>query len=64
MPPDMPDDAGRWLTYAELAVLRGITRESAVRMAQRNHWRRRRNNRGEALVMVPDDALPPDNAGR
>ena len=63
MPPDMPDDTGRWLTYAEFATLRGIARESAVRMAQRNHWRRRRNNRGEALVMVPEDALPADTAG-
>ena len=64
MPPDTPDDTGRWLTYAEFANLRGIARESAVRMAQRNHWRRRRNNRGEALVMVPEDALPADTAGR
>jgi hypothetical protein len=64
MPPDTPDDTGRWLTYAEFASLRGIARESAVRMAQRNHWRRRRNNRGEALVMVPEDALPPDSTGR
>jgi hypothetical protein len=64
MPPDMPDDTGRWLTYAEFASLRGIARESAVRMAQRNHWRRRRNNRGEALVMVPIDALPADSDGR
>ncbi len=63
MPPDMPDDAGRWLTYAELAEVRSIARESAVRMAQRNHWPRRRNNRGEALVLVPDGTLPPDNAG-
>jgi chromosome segregation ATPase len=63
MPPDTPDDTGRWLTYAEFASLRGIARESAVRMAQRNHWRRRRNNRGEALVMVPEDALPADTAG-
>jgi len=67
MPADnAPRHAGRHRPMVDLrrvCTLRGIARESAVRMAQRNHWRRRRNNRGEALVMVPIDAMPADSAG-
>ena len=31
---------GRWLTYAELAELRGISKASATRMSFRHKWRR------------------------
>ena len=49
---------GRWLTYAELAKLRGIDLGSAKRLALRNHWRRQKGNSGRAVkVLVPPEAL-------
>jgi hypothetical protein len=50
---------GRWLTYAELATLRGIKRVGAVRLVQRHKWRRQAGNDGLARVLVPHDALEP-----
>jgi hypothetical protein len=62
----MGDDAGgiggeglRWLTYGEMAKALRIKPASARRLAQRKPWPRRQNNRGEAIVGVPVDALPP-----
>jgi hypothetical protein len=53
------DDAteGRWLTYDELAQVRGIQRIGAVRLAKRQGWRRQPGNDGKARVMVPTTAL-------
>lgn len=48
------DSAGRWLTYAELAAARGITRKAAVRMTQRHRWRRTPGNDGAVRIWVPD----------
>jgi hypothetical protein len=49
----------RWLTYSELGRVRGIGRESAVKLAQRKRWRRVPGNDGEARVAVPQDWLAP-----
>jgi chromosome segregation ATPase len=53
------DDAGtgRWMTYDELAEVRGIKRIGAVRLVQRYKWRRQAGNDGRARVLVPHDAL-------
>jgi hypothetical protein len=58
---DVDDIAGteRWLTYDELAALRGIKRIGAVRLVQRHKWRRQAGNDGLARVLVPHDALEP-----
>lgn len=50
---DLPD--GRWLSYAELAKLRGIDRASAFKLALRHKWRRQKNNQGQVTVFVPSD---------
>jgi len=59
--PDHPHDVGgddtRALTYDDIAKARGISRESAIRLAQRRGWRQERTNDGQALVYVPVEAL-------
>jgi hypothetical protein len=52
---------GRWLTYAELATIRGIGRASAVKLVQRERWRRSSGNDRSRIVrvLVPDDWLTP-----
>ena len=49
----MDGEEGRWLTYAELAVARGIDKQSAVKLAFRRHWRRQKDNHGTVQVYVP-----------
>jgi hypothetical protein len=51
-PHDFEGD-GRWLTYGELAIIRGTTRPSAERLARRMKWRRQAGNDGFARVFVP-----------
>jgi hypothetical protein len=53
---DMSVD-GRWLTYDHLARLRRIDKPSAVKLATRNGWQRRKNNSGHMQVLVPLDWL-------
>src|ERR1700754_1472237 len=61
---------GRWLTYSELAAIRGINRASAVKLVQRERWPRSSGNDRQRTVrvLVPDDWLapaketPPDTA--
>src|SRR5579859_7173262 len=55
---------GRWLTYAELAEIRGIGKPSAERLVRRHKWRRQTDNRGNVRVLVPLDALADDGADR
>jgi hypothetical protein len=43
---------GRWLTYSELAQIRGIGRESAVKLVQRERWRRVPGNDRDRTVRV------------
>jgi hypothetical protein len=52
---------GRWLTYAELATIRGIGRASAVKLVQRERWRRSSGNDRSRIVrvLVPTDWLAP-----
>jgi hypothetical protein len=64
---DRPDDASgdmsgdsRWMTYDELAKLRGITRPSAERLVQRRRWRRQQGNDRTVRVLVPVDSLSDD----
>ena len=57
-----PSPDGRWVTYDELGRIRGIGRESAVKLVQRKRWRRVRGNDGEARVLVPPDWLTPIKA--
>ena len=44
---------GRWLTYDQLAALRHIDKPSAVKLATRNRWQRRKGNTGQMQVCVP-----------
>jgi hypothetical protein len=54
-----PDDEGRkWLSYSEIAVLRGISRASAERLVRRR-WRRRPDNRGVVRAYVPPEWTKP-----
>jgi hypothetical protein len=52
---------GRWLTYAELATIRGINRASAVKLVQRERWPRSSGNDRlrTVRVLVPEDWLTP-----
>jgi hypothetical protein len=54
---------GSWLTYDEIGRMRGIGRESAVKLVQRRRWRRLPGNDGIARVLVPPEwlkAIPQD----
>jgi hypothetical protein len=52
-------DAGRWMTYDELAASRGIDRLSAVKLALRHGWRKQRDKYRVARVCVPSEwAIP------
>ena len=62
LPAVMPTDAsadGRWLTYDELAELRGIDRASARRLTTRLKWPRRPGNDGTVRILVPLRHLRP-----
>jgi hypothetical protein len=61
---DGTGDGGRWLSYAQLAELRGITKKAAIRMTQRHRWRRQPGNDGTALVWVPEADLTPRQPSR
>jgi chromosome segregation ATPase len=58
---DVSDD-GRWLTYDELAQIRGISRPSAERLVLRNRWRRQRDNQRVVRILVPLDRLSDDTS--
>ena len=63
MPSDDTPDA-KQLTYTELGRLRGISRESAERLARRRKWKRTVGNDGQTRVAVPPDwatLVAPDN---
>jgi hypothetical protein len=52
---------GRWLTYSQLAAVRGINRESAVKLVQREGWPRSSGNDRACTfrTLVPEDWLAP-----
>jgi predicted nucleic acid-binding Zn-ribbon protein len=52
-------DAGQWMSYAQLAEIRGITKKAAQRLTLRHQWRRQPANDGGVLVWVPEDAAAP-----
>lgn len=54
---DGTGEDGRWLTYGELAEVRGISKASATRMSFRHKWRRQAGNDGLVRVFVPASAL-------
>ena len=51
------DTASRWISLAELAELRGISRASASKLVGRNRWQRQTDDQGQVLILVPEDAL-------
>jgi hypothetical protein len=55
----MTDTGGddRWMTFAELADARGISRASASKLVRRKKWRRQTDNRGTVRILVPLDAM-------
>jgi len=53
---------GRWLTYDQIRKIRGIGRESAVKLVHRERWERRSGNDGIARVLVPLKWLKPARA--
>jgi hypothetical protein len=54
---------GQRVTYEELGRIRGIGRESAVKLVQRKRWRRTRGNDGPpdwlTLAKSPGEDIPP-----
>jgi hypothetical protein len=52
-------DAGRWMSYTELADSRGISKKAAQRLTLRHRWRRQPANDGGVLVWVPEGAASP-----
>src|SRR5690349_19397517 len=43
----------RWMTFAELALIRGTSKRAAVTLVRRHGWRRQRNNEGHVIALVP-----------
>ena len=43
------------MTFAELAVARGISKDSAIALVRRKRWRRQRDNTGFVIALVPND---------
>jgi hypothetical protein len=55
-PPDSTADIGdgaRWMTFAELAEGRRISKASAIKLVRRHGWRRQRDNKGNVIALVP-----------
>jgi hypothetical protein len=57
-------EAGRWLTYDELAKARGIDKQSAVKLVLRRQWRRQKDNRGTVRAYVPVDEVEAQRPSR
>jgi hypothetical protein len=52
VPPESDLDS-RWLSYQQIADIRGIDRESVARMARLRRWRRQKNKLGIVVCTVP-----------
>jgi hypothetical protein len=50
-------DGMRWLSYAELADARRISKRSAIRLTFRHRWQRQKGNDGTVRVAVPMSEL-------
>jgi chromosome segregation ATPase len=46
------DDA-RWMTFQELAAIRGTSKRAAVTLIRRHGWRRQRDNQNRVIALVP-----------
>lgn len=53
------DAEGRWLSYRELAAIRGISADRAKKVALQQGWRRVPGNDGANRVLVPEAWLRP-----
>jgi hypothetical protein len=51
------DQEARWISFADLAMRRGISRASASKLVRRHGWRRQTDNQGRVLILVPAEAL-------
>jgi hypothetical protein len=63
--PDRPANAtkdGRWMTVAELAAMRGISKGSVTRLVRQRRWRRQPDHLGRVRVLVPHGAIQPGKA--
>jgi hypothetical protein len=60
------EEGGRWMTFAELAKVRGTSKRAAVMLIRRHGWRRQRNNAGHTIALVPPTWAEPvaDNTDR
>src|SRR5690349_202479 len=54
---DGDTDGTHWLSYAELAEARGISKRSAIRLTFRHRWQRQKGNDGTVRVAVPMSEL-------
>ena len=52
-------NGGQWLTYDELATMRGISRASAKRLVQRNGWPEQHDDQRTVRILVPLDRSSP-----
>jgi hypothetical protein len=55
--PSVDDAAERWVSFADLAAQRGISRAAASKLVRRHGWRRQTDNQGRVLILVPETAL-------
>jgi hypothetical protein len=55
----MEDD--RWMTYDDVAHMRGTSRDAAIRWVQRRKLRRQPGNDGRIRVLVPPDTTASPN---
>ena len=65
-PADTPADAtadGQWMTVAELAAMRGISKGSVSRFVRRRGWRSQSDHQGRVRVLVPHAAIQPRAEG-
>ena len=51
------EPCGRWISYTELAEIRGTNKTSALKLALRKKWPRRKDNHGTMHVCVPPEWL-------
>ena len=46
-------DEARWMTFQELAAIRGTSKRAAVTLIRRHGWRRQRDNQNRVIALVP-----------
>jgi hypothetical protein len=65
-PSDGPpvDQSARWISFNDLAALRGISRASASKLVRRHGRRRQTDNQGRVLILVPAEVLDRQTAGQ